>query len=316
MQAQAMRRNSTNWDEFETAQQRDVHQMFRHNGWEHERLARILRLAPGMTAVEAGCGGGYFAKILSRLVGESGKVLAFDLSEVLIRQGKEILARDKKLQNVELRVGDIYNIPLGNDCADLAASHVVLVNLSDPDRALREMCRIAKPGGIVIHFPNQRLTELFNKAEAAEYRCVQEEKAEAEGKFKMLAPSPLRTARLPEIFLACGLSHLRLDFDCTCFLACDERIPRGDLVHYYESRLAVLEAEERRQCGRLLKGGMAEQEVEEFVLLFRRFLQDSARGSPETLTELNFAADMIVSGKKGGKIELAEEAFDPGKERR
>ncbi len=63
----------------------------------------LMDIADGMTVADVGAGTGYFLPYLSRAVGESGKVLALDIEEDMVRYMTERAAREH-LGNVLARV--------------------------------------------------------------------------------------------------------------------------------------------------------------------------------------------------------------------
>ena len=59
------------------------------------------------------------------------------------------LAAERGVQNVEFVAGNIYDLDFEDETFDVVHAHQVLQHLTDPVAALREMRRVAKPGGIV-----------------------------------------------------------------------------------------------------------------------------------------------------------------------
>jgi ArsR family transcriptional regulator len=51
------------------------------------------------------------------------------------------------IANAQVRLGDIYNLPLPRDAFDVVTIHQVLHYLDDPERALSEAARVLRPGG-------------------------------------------------------------------------------------------------------------------------------------------------------------------------
>lgn len=51
------------------------------------------------------------------------------------------------IANAQVRLGDIYNLPLPRDAFDVVTIHQVLHYLDDPERALGEAARVLRPGG-------------------------------------------------------------------------------------------------------------------------------------------------------------------------
>jgi SAM-dependent methyltransferase len=103
-------------------------------------------LKPGMTILDVGCGPGSISIDIARLVPGS-HVTGIDVADPL----KE--ARDSAaaigVTNVEFKVGDIHALDFPDASFDVVHAHQVLQHISDPVLAIREMRRVAKPGGIV-----------------------------------------------------------------------------------------------------------------------------------------------------------------------
>ncbi|CAH0122894.1 class I SAM-dependent methyltransferase [Microbacterium sp. Bi121] len=59
------------------------------------------------------------------------------------------LAADRGIQNVDFAVEDVHALSFADDSFDVVHAHQVLQHVADPVRALREMRRVAKPGGVV-----------------------------------------------------------------------------------------------------------------------------------------------------------------------
>lgn len=118
--------------------------------WEAE-LA-LLRPAPGERALDVGCGTGRLAIALADLVGESGSVLALDISPAMLRQAAREVARTALAKRIRLLQGDARALPCADQSFDLAAAGLVLELLcpADLDRALGELRRAVRPGGRIV----------------------------------------------------------------------------------------------------------------------------------------------------------------------
>ncbi len=106
----------------------------------------LPHLKPGMSLLDCGCGPGAITFGLADAVAP-GRVVGADIEPAMIEQATR-LAAEEGIQNVEFRVGDIYDLPFEDGEFDVVFSHSVTEHLSDPVRALRELHRVAKPGGL------------------------------------------------------------------------------------------------------------------------------------------------------------------------
>ncbi len=100
----------------------------------------------GETVVDLGAGGGLDCFIAANKVGKTGKVIGVDMTPQMIDKAREN-ARKGNYDNIEFRLGEIENLPVANDTADLVISNCV-INLSpNKDKAFNEAFRVLKPGG-------------------------------------------------------------------------------------------------------------------------------------------------------------------------
>ena len=105
-------------------------------------------LPPGASVLDVGCGPGTITADLARLVGPSGRVLGVDTSAKVLELAADT-ARDAGVTNVEFAVGDIHALGIEDAAFDVVHAHQVLQHLADPVSALKEMGRVARPGGVV-----------------------------------------------------------------------------------------------------------------------------------------------------------------------
>lgn len=108
----------------------------------------IGELRPGMAVLDVGCGPGTITADLAELVSPGGRVTAVDAAEeVLVRARAH--AAERGVTNVEFAVADVHALDFPDDSFDVVHAHQVLQHVGDPVRALREMRRVCRPGGIV-----------------------------------------------------------------------------------------------------------------------------------------------------------------------
>jgi len=100
----------------------------------------------GDTVVDLGSGAGNDAFVARSVVGDKGKVIGIDFTDKMIEKAR---ANAVKLnyKNVEFRQGDIENMPLAGNVADVVVSNCVLNLVPDKKQAFKETFRILKTGG-------------------------------------------------------------------------------------------------------------------------------------------------------------------------
>ncbi|MFI5981854.1 class I SAM-dependent methyltransferase [Streptomyces sp. NPDC051555] len=104
-------------------------------------------LRPGMSVLDVGCGPGTITADLAELVAP-GRVTAVDAAEGVVAQAREY-ARERGLHGIEFAAADVHALDFPDDSFDVVHAHQVLQHVGDPVRALREMRRVCRPGGIV-----------------------------------------------------------------------------------------------------------------------------------------------------------------------
>lgn len=107
----------------------------------------LPHLRPGQSVLDIGCGPGSITLDLAGLVAP-GRVVGIDAEAAPLREAAEEAARRGDSSTV-FEVGDVYALDLPDDSVDVVHAHQVLQHLSDPVAAVREMRRVARPGGLV-----------------------------------------------------------------------------------------------------------------------------------------------------------------------
>jgi hypothetical protein len=94
---------------------------------------------------------------------------AIDLSETMLRQGSEMMSRAGV--PVDLVLGDAVDLPFQSDSFDVVLSYGAVNGLTDPARAIAEMTRVAKPGGVLL-FLDEQLYDAATPIERRYFRTV------------------------------------------------------------------------------------------------------------------------------------------------
>lgn len=110
-------------------------------GRRYTELALRALVDPGWVVADLACGSGAVAAEVAPWV---SRVVAVDRSAAMLRAARRRLAR---LGNVELRQGDLEELPLEDGSCDAALLLLALTYVADAPRAVAEMARVLRPGG-------------------------------------------------------------------------------------------------------------------------------------------------------------------------
>ena len=115
-----------------------------------ERAIDALRLRPGDTVVDMGCGTGLNLPLLSRAVGPTGGVIGVDLTDAMLERARRRVA-EGGMRNVELVEADLteYRFPPGMRGA-LATFALEMV--PEYDEVVRRVAASLEPGGRLVLF--------------------------------------------------------------------------------------------------------------------------------------------------------------------
>jgi ubiquinone/menaquinone biosynthesis C-methylase UbiE len=111
-----------------------------------DHLLRALDLRAGQTVVDVGCGPGTDLAAMAGAVGQRGSVIGVDNDPVMVSRA---LDRSRGYAAIEVRLGDAHLLPVRDRAADRARADRVLQHLDDPRRALAELRRVLRTGGLL-----------------------------------------------------------------------------------------------------------------------------------------------------------------------
>ncbi|GJE83937.1 UbiE family methyltransferase [Phanerochaete sordida] len=107
----------------------------------------IPHLKPGLKILDVGCGPGTITVDFANYV-PGGHVTGVEYNVDILAQARAH-ATERGAANVEFQQGDAQALPFPDGTFDVVHAHQVLQHVGDPVQALREMRRVAKPGGVV-----------------------------------------------------------------------------------------------------------------------------------------------------------------------
>ena len=106
----------------------------------------FAKIKTGDYVVDLGSGAGNDCFVARAETGETGKVVGIDFTPEMIEKARNN-ADKLGFNNVEFRLGDIENIPLMSNVADVVVSNCVMNLVPNKPKAFAEVQRILKPTG-------------------------------------------------------------------------------------------------------------------------------------------------------------------------
>jgi ubiquinone/menaquinone biosynthesis C-methylase UbiE len=107
---------------------------------------QFAKIQQGDTVIDLGSGAGNDCFVARYETGETGKVIGIDFTEAMINKARTN-AEKLGYNNVEFRQGDIENMPVSDDVANVIVSNCVLNLVPDKAKVISEIYRVLKPGG-------------------------------------------------------------------------------------------------------------------------------------------------------------------------
>ena len=102
-------------------------------------------LVPGMDLLDGGCGPGTITKGLAEIVAP-GRVLGVDREQSQIALAQRLTAGSP---TIEFRTDDLCSLTADDESFDVVFVHGVLEHIADPEKAISEIYRVLRSGGLV-----------------------------------------------------------------------------------------------------------------------------------------------------------------------
>ena len=110
-------------------------------------MVRLLHLGRSRRVLEVGCGRGVALPALAQLL-RPARLVGIDVDAALLGTAAARV-RERKLP-VELYCADVRALPFENGAFDLVIDFGTCYHISEPARALREIVRVLRPGGLFV----------------------------------------------------------------------------------------------------------------------------------------------------------------------
>jgi ubiquinone/menaquinone biosynthesis C-methylase UbiE len=265
-------------------------------------LYRYLDIHPGQKVVDVGCGTGFMTRLVAEALKGKGEVIGVDRNPQLLSYARKAATEAGLGSLVSFRQSDVTKLDLADDFADRVFCQAVLWAIPDPKKAMREMIRICKPGGLVgaieggfdsvlFYYPHsERLSELSNK----------QVRAGATGYRKLYGLDRGIGHKLPSLLWELGLERVRLDSYAYTWLQRDDRIPLPHKLQMYRSELKGLRHPSERYMESLMAGGMTSEEIDEHDRLYMEYVKKVIKnpGFSNQDTSVNAGIFFIATGIK------------------
>ncbi len=156
-----------------------------------EAIINTARLGPRETVLDVGAGTGFLTEAAAKA---AGKVIALDLSKSMTDEAINKLAG----KNVEFKIGSVERIPLSDSSVDAVVGNMFLHHCPDPEKAIREMIRVLRPGGRIV----------FADMQEHEHEWLRTEKADLWLGF--------RTEYIGELLHKAGIADIKVEALSSC----------------------------------------------------------------------------------------------------
>jgi len=107
---------------------------------------QFAKIKKGDVVIDLGSGAGNDCFVARAETGDTGKVIGIDFTPAMIEKAR-INAEKRGFNNVEFRQGDIENMPVTANVADVIVSNCVLNLVPNKKAVFSEMYRVLKVGG-------------------------------------------------------------------------------------------------------------------------------------------------------------------------
>ena len=112
----------------------------------------LMNVREGSRVLEVGCGLGFDAIALARIVGESGRVVAVDSSRTMLQEARARARAESLGLCIDFLLADAGSLEHADETFDCARIDRTLQHIPEPKRVLREMARVTKRGGRILAY--------------------------------------------------------------------------------------------------------------------------------------------------------------------
>jgi ubiquinone/menaquinone biosynthesis C-methylase UbiE len=116
-------------------------------------------LRGGMTAIDLGCGMGYFSRAMAKIVGDAGKVISLDLQTEMLAITRKRAEKDGVARRIQFLLAKEDDLGV-TELVDFALAFWMVLEVADTQNFFRQTYRILKPEGtFLIAEPKMHVTQ-------------------------------------------------------------------------------------------------------------------------------------------------------------
>lgn len=269
--------------------------------WINQLYSHFLNIKPEQKVVDVGCGTGDFTRFLARLSDGKATILGIDSNPKSVPAAVSDTEKAGLSKIISYKEGDVFKIPLKDNYADLATCRTLLMHLTDPLKAVKEMVRITKPGGHVVAVEGGRMTSFYDPDDE-QYASLANRGYEAwiKGVKKLEGKEFKIGEKLPGIFRDAGLTGIQAEIQADAWLYSDPRRKLSDIKKELTYDQSIFKERRRKDRKYLLAGGMSNSKITDYFNRAEARMQKRLSDDDSIRSDHSFygASLILVSGTK------------------
>jgi ubiquinone/menaquinone biosynthesis C-methylase UbiE len=270
--------------------------------WIKQLYSNMFNIKAGQRIVEIGCGTGDFTRYLAQLSHANARFLGIDSNPKSINAAVNDTKKARLSKMIAYKSGDVYNIPLENDYANITCCRTLLMHLTDPMKAVTEMTRVTRTGGSVIAVEGGKMASFYDPADEEHTRMVERAYDAWTNGIRKLEGKEFKIGeKLPYIFQKAGLTNIRAEIHADAWLNTDRRRKLNDIRADIRFNYSIFKDRRRRDRKYLLAGGLTNKWITSYFQLEEDVIRKQLDYSDEELRNdatVYGASFFLVSGIK------------------